>query len=429
MNLKNAILIVFVAAIIPRFILAVSSQKALSHDAAEYEATALSILNDGIYGEDKTPTSFRPPLYPSFLALIYRIFGHSYLAVRVVQAILGALTCIVIYFIALELIDRNAALISGLLAAVNISFIKSTEHFLTELIATFLISLIVFSLIKLKRSSSLSKQAFVGLLAGLIALTRSETLFFLPFVYGVWLCLVCLKKYSLKVFLKNVSVTLCVFLSIISLWTFRNWRLHHAFVPITTSVGINLYSSYRPPQGKLFGFTANDDTVKLSGRLSSEVEQSKFLLKETFKFIRANLDKLPRLEFLKFAFFWSIFDWEIIGNGVYNFSFGFMLPFFVWGVVLGLKKRKHYLLIYAPILYFQITTLLLYGSPRFRIPCEPFIIIFSAIGIMYFFQKFSKKVIPGVALSVFLLTNVTIYFHSAVFKEYLKCVFVKFGLW
>jgi 4-amino-4-deoxy-L-arabinose transferase-like glycosyltransferase len=429
MTIKTAVFIIFIIALLPRLTLALFSNEQPTYDAEGYDLRAMSILEDGVFGQNQKPTSFKPPVYSFFLAVIYGIFGHSYLAVRIIQSILGALTCIIIYFIALKLTHRNVALLSGLLAAMNISFIKSSEHLLSEILSTFLISLIVLSLLRLNEAPTLGKRLWTGFLAGLIALTRSEMIFFMPFVYGGWFFLVWLKRYSRHIFLKDLVVTLVVFLIVVSLWTIRNWRLHRAFVPLTTAAGINLYSSYCPPEGKLFGFTSDDNIVKLSRKLNNEVEQSRFLLKETLNFIRHNLHKIPRLELLKFMFFWSVFDWEIIGSGIYNFFFGFMLPFFLWAFLVNIKKWQQYFLLYISILYFQIITLLFYGSPRFRIQCEPFIIIFAATGIMHFFQKSSKRIITSVIFIMFLLADMAGYFYSPILKDSVKWIFVKIGLW
>lgn len=429
MSPRNAILIIFILAIIPRFMLAFSSQRMPTHDDIGYEDTALSILKDGVFGFEKKPTSFKPPLYPYFLAFVYRVFGHSHLAVRIIQSLLGALTCIIIYLIAEGLINKNVAFIAGLLGVCNISFIKSSELLLSEVVSTFLISLIILFLVKLRKASNLNKRMLLGLFSGLLALTRSETVFLLPLVYGVWLFLVYLRKYPLRLFMKDVVVSLSVLVCIVLIWTYRNWKVQHAFVPITTSVGINLYSSYCPPQGKLFGLTSEDEIVKSSLKINNEVERSNFLVRKTFKFICSNLDKLPRLEMLKLSFFWSIFDWEILGNGVYNFSFGFMLPFFLWGFIASIKDWQRYFLLYTCVIYFQIMALLLYGSPRFRIPCEPFIIIFAASGILHFYEKFSKKIFPYAAFIVFLSINIGMYFYSTELRSCFKSVFINLNLW
>ena len=53
-------------------------------DALTFDRTALGILRDGYQGAFS-----RPPLYPLFLAAVYRLFGHSTAAVVWVQFALG----------------------------------------------------------------------------------------------------------------------------------------------------------------------------------------------------------------------------------------------------------------------------------------------------------------------------------------------------
>ena len=430
MSIKAAVLIIFIIALLPRIMVSFFLADKPVYDANGYDARAVSIWKYGVFGDEGKPASSKPPFYSFFLAVIYRIFGHSYLAVRIAQSFLGALSCVILYFIALKLINKNVALISGLLAGINISFIKSSGYLLSEVFSTFIISLLILSLAYLSLYPTFYKRVWTGFLAGLVALTRSEMVFFLPFLYAVAFSLsYFFKRISLRIFLKGGMQVLLIFFIIISLWTFRNWRVHRTFIPLTTATGINLYSSYCPPEGKLFGFTSDDHTVDLSRGIHNDVEESRFLTKEAFKFIRNNPKKLPRLELLKFAFFWSVFDWEIIGNGVYNFSFAFMLPFFIWGIAAGRKKWQEYFLIYMPILYFQIIALLLYGSPRFRVPCEPFITIFSAMGIICFVRKFRRKAFPVILLVIFLAMNIWGYLYSPQLKDYFKCALLKSGLW
>ncbi len=42
---------------------------------------------------------FRAPLYPYFLSLLYRIFGHSYLAVRLAQILIGSLSALIFFLL------------------------------------------------------------------------------------------------------------------------------------------------------------------------------------------------------------------------------------------------------------------------------------------------------------------------------------------
>jgi 4-amino-4-deoxy-L-arabinose transferase-like glycosyltransferase len=60
---------------------------------------------------------FRAPFYAYFLALVYKIFGHSYIVPRVIQHLLGSVSCVLIYSLAKKLFNRTVAIVSGIIAA------------------------------------------------------------------------------------------------------------------------------------------------------------------------------------------------------------------------------------------------------------------------------------------------------------------------
>ena len=56
---------------------------------------------------------YRPPLYGLFLAGMYRTFGHNLVLVRIVQAIMGTITCYLIYVLG----SKMGEVVIGLFAA------------------------------------------------------------------------------------------------------------------------------------------------------------------------------------------------------------------------------------------------------------------------------------------------------------------------
>ncbi len=61
--------------------------------------------------------SIRRSLYPYFLGVIYTIFGHSLLAVRLIQIALGSAACVLLARAGESFISRRAGLAAGLLLA------------------------------------------------------------------------------------------------------------------------------------------------------------------------------------------------------------------------------------------------------------------------------------------------------------------------
>ena len=73
----SVVLIIFAGLFVRMAFVSFYPQHDVTHDAAEYDHIALTLLTTGEY------VSFqRAPLYPVFLAIIYKLFDHSYLAVR-----------------------------------------------------------------------------------------------------------------------------------------------------------------------------------------------------------------------------------------------------------------------------------------------------------------------------------------------------------
>lgn len=420
---------IFLIALLPRLILAFYSTEIPTYDAAGYDERAISMLEGKGFIMNAKPTSFKEPFYSFLLLTIYFFYGHSYLAVRIIQAILGAFTCCIIFLISRKLFDFKTGLLSVLISSFYPAFIKSSEHLLTENFYTFILITAIFLLLRQAELKTTKNLIFLGIVLGIAALTRSAIFYFPLFILLFFREDLLARSITFKRYIFSITIFIFFYFLPIFPWTLRNWHVHHRIVPISTNTGINLYSSYFPKDGKFYGFTASDETTKRSEQLGSEMEQSNFLLKETLKFIKNNPLKVFKLELLKIAYFWSPFDWEIIGYGVYNFMYGFIFPFFVYGIFITLDRLRELLPIYLPVIYAFIIALITYGSPRFRLPIEPYLIIIASAGIIRFNSIFSKKIYSIFLTTNYFIMNLIFYFHSYQIKLLIRDFFKKIGFW
>lgn len=424
-NMNRYLILIFIVALALRLFIVISSSKIPDYDASGYDDRAMSIIRGEGFGSIGKPTAFKEPFYSFFLAGVYYIFGHSYLIVRIAQAILSALICIFITLISKEFFSDKTSILAGLIAVINPSFIKASEHLLSETLFTFILILAVFYAIRLTKRLSFKTSIMLGILFGVGALTRS-TLAPLAFLISVTLFFLFKKRYAFKKIMVNIIIIVFFFLLPIAPWTIRNWLVFHEFVPISTNVGINIYSSYFPPKGYLFGFTASDNNTEYAKSLNSEPAVSKYLLQKSWDGIKKlSPTKIFKLEVLKFLYFLCPFDWEIIGGGRFNFVYGFIFPFFIFGMFVTLKKFKELFFIYLPIIYAFFIALITYGSPRFRLPIEPYLIIIAATGITYFICHASKKIYPSLLTLSYLIFNFYFYLDSYYIKIFIKRSFEK----
>jgi len=87
------------------------------HDAAVYDAIARHLLSEGCFcASPHIPTTYRPPLFPLFLALVYQLAGVNPLNARLALSVIGAGTCVLTALIARDLFGWRAGLLAGLIA-------------------------------------------------------------------------------------------------------------------------------------------------------------------------------------------------------------------------------------------------------------------------------------------------------------------------
>ena len=147
-------------------------------DAAVYRSIAVNLINTHTYGREVGIADAQdPPLYPFFLALIYKLFGAEktgIIVIRLVQSFLGVLTCLLVYLIATRIFNQKIGILSSLIVAVHPAIIAYTGLHLTETLFIFLLSLFVLYFIKSYFVYSIStKDTFLcGLFWSLTVLNR-----------------------------------------------------------------------------------------------------------------------------------------------------------------------------------------------------------------------------------------------------------------
>ncbi len=425
-------LAIFICALILRSLIIVTTYVEPQSDGEYDNNIALNILaGNGFDLEDSSYS--RPPLYPLLIAGIYKLFGNNnYLGLRLAQSVVSSFMCLLIYLIGLRLMGRSIGVIAGSIASIYPVFITSCSIYRIECLSSFLLTLVTWWIIKIREDLSYLRVCLLGILLGIMALVSGMMVLYIIFLLAAMAWTGYFRQWPLK---KTIAFILILFLCFalpIAPWAIRNWKVYNAFVPISTQGGYMLYLSYKPPGGKLFGFNTIDETVLYAKALNSKIETSKYLTRATLRFIRQNPLKVAKLEALKFFFLWSPFDWEVLGintKGVYNFMYSFIFPFFLIAFIRLKRGFEKFLPIYLPIIYLQVVTLLFYGSARFRIPMEPFLIIFASFGIYQGYQNFRNKYVFKVLLSIWLLGNVWFYFYSDQTKVFARSLFELVGLW
>ena len=130
----------------------------------------------------------RPPGYPYFLAMVYRLSGCSPLAIRLVQMGMGLASCALLFGLARAMFGRGVALLAAGLMSTYWIFIHFEGELSPTALSVFLL-LGVFNLFRLwLERRTFARALGAGVVLGLLVITRPESLLLLPLgiVWGWW---------------------------------------------------------------------------------------------------------------------------------------------------------------------------------------------------------------------------------------------------
>lgn len=342
--------------------------------------------------------SFKPPLYPVFLAATYLVFGRDFVAVAIAQGALGALTCLVVFFVGREIFGQKEGFLSALLFAVYPYHVFQGITISDSVLFTLLVALGVLFLFRLVRSRSVWDIAFAGVLLGLAALCRPNIVSFYPFA-ALWLLL----RFSGRKAEAIRAVFLVFFFAILVFvpWSLRNYSVHGGFVLFGTNGGYTFWQANNPLTEKYLKM--RNDTDRLSAETDwgskglsslSERERDKWFYTEGRRFIRENPDAFMRLAALKFKSMWSWTIYPVELNRtkglVYTTTYVPVLFTALLGIAMSLGRWKDTSLLLMLFLSFTVTYMVFYGKTVYRSPLDPFLMVFSAYALLKIYSMATK---------------------------------------
>jgi 4-amino-4-deoxy-L-arabinose transferase-like glycosyltransferase len=187
---RGTVAIVFIAALALRllYLLDVADSPTFHIpivDAHTYHTIAAELARGGGVSE---ALFWQPVFYPTFLAALYAVCGVSVLWAKIVQAAIGALTCVLTFVLGRRVVDRRTGLVAAAIVALYGPLIFFGGELLATVWATLWSVVLLLLLLALARAGSPPLALVLGCCAGASVLTRPT---FLPFVVVsiVWLAM------------------------------------------------------------------------------------------------------------------------------------------------------------------------------------------------------------------------------------------------
>ena len=376
-----------------------------------------------------------PPLYPYFLAAIFRLFGHSYLAVYVIQSLLGLASIHLVHAIGRKVFGDRIALIAAAMAALYGSLMfMETKLMSTTLAVTLGLALMRLMLLAAERQT-LTLWGACGAMLGITALARPETLLFVPFA-AWWIHRVTARRAAgkPKVAIDQYALAgrqpwfaIAVFAAFIVIAvapvTLRNWVVSEDWSLsnlVSSQAGITFYQSNNARARGLYvfldqeGFSGNphvqaSEETKIAekalGRPLKRSEVTRYWLGLGWAWIGGNPGKAFVLESLKLLRFLGTYEYSTeyiiyVERETVRTLWLVCLPFAlitalaIAGILMQLKEKLQppALLLLLFVLSNLMVVLLFYVSSRYRMPSAPYLILFAASGANRLFAGFRSRV-------------------------------------
>ena len=340
------------------------------------------------FGPATGPTALIAPGYPLLIAGIFRIFGvYSFASVLVVlslQIVVNVLAIALIMQVADKLFGDKVALVSGWIWACSLTLLwLPTIFWDTSLAICGLLAFLSLALRVRERATALL-WAGMGAACGLLGLLNPALL---PVLFGVMMWT------AWQSWSQNRSGILLAFataVAVFSPWPIRNARVFHAFVPLRTTVGFELWMGNRPGATGYLDesiFPTFNAMELAEYERMGEIAYTKHKSNLAAAYIAQHPALFIQLTLRRVFRFWT-------GAGTQNGSLLFVLHAAIESVlgfigIFQLFRRRSFpegILFLIPILLFPNPYYITHAEFRYRLAIDPEMAILAGVALVSIFN-------------------------------------------
>jgi Flp pilus assembly protein TadD len=384
-------------------------------------------------------------LYPYFLGLIYATAGHDLVAVRVSQAIIGSVSCVLLGFAGWQLFSKRAGIVAGLMLALYAPAIFFDGLIQKSVLDVFFICLAIWilSMILVRTQPPDQKRYWLslGLAMGGLSLTRENALVFIAVIL-LW----ALAPFDIgsgrpeqgrgtrrevpgRERVANAGLFLLGVTIVVLPVAMRNRAVGGELYLTTFQFGPNFYiGNNERADGTYmslrFGRGAPEyerqDATELAeqamGRRLTPAEVSSYWTRRALTFVTSQPAAWLRLTGRKIALLMNAeemldtesqethAEWSVpLRLAGYIGHFGVLVPLALFGIWVTWPQRARLSLLHALPIAYAGSVVIFYVFARYRYPLVPFLVLFAAaglIGIRRFLETNSRPLAIGAVTTV-----------------------------
>ncbi len=377
----------------------------LMGDARGYDQWAQRLAAGDWIGTD---VFYQAPLYPYFLGVVYAVAGHDLMAVRLVQAVLGSFSVVLVAWAAARLVSMGAGIIAGALLAGYAPAIFFDGLIQKSVLDVFFVASALALIAALTTGVHGQKRQWLGLgvVLGCLSLTRENALVLVAVVAAWGWFGVKHRRLSRAAAIGLFAAGLGMVLAPVVI---RNAAVAGGVYLTTSQFGPNFYiGNHEGADGSYtalrFGRGSPEferlDATELAERAARRPltpgEVSSYWTGRAWTFITSQPGAWLRLMGRKAALLvnatevldtesqdshaeWS---WPLRMLGPVT-HFGVLVPLAVVGIWATWADRRRLWVLYAMGLAFAGSTIAFYVFARYRYPLVPLLVVFAAAALAH----------------------------------------------
>lgn len=350
-------------------------------DEVEYHHLAQSLASgNGFSLENGSPTTYRPPGYPFFLSLLYRIHPNPFTAKLANAFLLAASVWLMCHM------SGNALPGIFLLAYPVLLYSASTLY--PQTLSGFLLLIITIGLCQREipeREISRRILLCIGFLLGGLILSVPSFLLTAPVL--AWI-LFRNSKSPLIPRLIQVSIFTFSTLAIVAPWTYRNYKAFDAFIPVSANSGLNLYLGNSPNAGPNTGVNVERSEILETVQDFNEIETDRYYRHQALDWIKSNPLAALKLYTAKSLNYFNFRN--ELKTASQSSALKDLMMFVTWYPLLGLFVARLFFIhkfplsplekaIYLLVISNVFLSAIFFTRIRFRLPFDQLMILANAI--------------------------------------------------
>jgi hypothetical protein len=202
-------------------------------------------------------------------------------------------------------------------------------------------------------------------------------------------------RLSLGATLRNLAIYGCIYVALMTPWWIHNYQSYGTFVRFNLALGTVLYAGNNPMNKSGGGNIGEDYETSQFDHIKDPVARDRALRQAAVKYMIENPRRVIELAGLKFLRMWRLWPHhEAYSNFLY--TLGLILSFapvcfFALVYLIGRGWRE--IMLISPLLlfigYYTAVHMLLLGTIRFRLPFEPYLLMFAAMGLIWLVRRWA----------------------------------------